>query len=194
MTDDSSSGVKLLSASSGWVAGLVGGAVVAVFVLVLAVYLGVASFNVDNEQARRIAVDAGHRKALENLAARLESLERSVEATRTRPTPGSPTVVASDLVGEWYDGSANCMTVAEGSGDREYLVKAWHCASGEPDAAIAVTAQHAGASMLGDKRGRMAIRLLGGDSLVASFRYPPPNDRHMNMHVLFRRVTGRGVR
>lgn len=179
------------SAGSGWMVGLVGGGLVAMGVLALAAWLGVASISIESERHQAEQVVKEFRSGILRIDERLRALEALAKQGKDGEISVGPLAQPVQIAGMWTDGGANCLRISEGTRDGEFLAKVWICAAGEPEAAVTVSADLAGSHFFADRKRRLAMRILSGELIVASFHYPPPDHRHVNFHVLFRKHQSR---
>lgn len=112
--------------------------------------------------------------------------------------------VGREFVGEWYSGGADCMKVFPRQLAGAFSVKVWYCNAGEPESGVNATLVDGrltgddGALLIEEReppgdwpswRGPRPKRVL-----VGTFKYPPPNDGHINREVMFASVPDRTLR
>ena len=108
------------------------------------------------------------------------------DTTTIDSRPNNETTRASEqLIGHWQGGAGSCLTISPTETPRRFKVKAWYCEAEEPPVGLDAVLSYG--ELKGDD-GVLLVRLESTDSLVATFRYLPPNEAHMYTDETLRRI------
>lgn len=94
--------------------------------------------------------------------------------------------IAKALVGRWEDGGS-CLSIVpmRVANTFSFTVKGWYCEAGQPASGISATLT--GTELKGND-GQLIVRVRSKDEVMATFRYPPPNQDHLIQDSILKKV------